>query len=103
MYALEGGEARRVYAAERASGFYALPNLADGNGYRCEAKPFPDVGGLDAYITPIDFSWTMVFTHEEELSIGPFFTRAEWSSRPTRGEERRARRNARRSRRGSRK
>lgn len=103
VYALERDEARRAYAAERVSSFYALPNLAEGTGYRCEAKQFPNIRWVDTYITPIDFSWTMVFTHEEEMGVGPFFTRGEWSSRPTRGEDRRARRSARRSRPGSRK
>lgn len=34
--------------------------------------------GVDAYISPRDLEWTMIYTHEDD-ALGPFFTTAEWA------------------------
>lgn len=34
--------------------------------------------GADLLVTPLDLSWTMAFTHEETLEIGPYFSRRDW-------------------------
>jgi Domain of unknown function (DUF4275) len=90
-YALYGDAAVEAYRSESAPRFFALPNLGTGNAYKCEAARLPDLRGSlrDVYIVAPDYSWTMVFTHEE---MGPYFTRKDWSSRPSRSEERRERR-----------
>jgi len=34
--------------------------------------------GADLLVAPPDLAWTMAFTHEESLDIGPYFSRRDW-------------------------
>lgn len=34
--------------------------------------------GADLLVAPPDLAWTMAFTHEESLGLGPYFSRREW-------------------------
>jgi hypothetical protein len=46
--------------------------------YRCRSLEPPHLGDRDELVTPLDFSWTMAFTHEQGW-IGPFFTAPAWA------------------------
>lgn len=46
--------------------------------YRCSSVEPPMLGSRDELIVPLDFSWTMAFTHEQGW-LGPFFTTPEWA------------------------
>lgn len=37
---------------------------------------------VDIYIWPENRDWTMVFTHESSLGLGPYFSRREWVNPP---------------------
>jgi hypothetical protein len=39
--------------------------------------------GLDIYVWPEGFTWTMAFTHEDGW-LGPYFSRREWVTAPSR-------------------
>lgn len=33
----------------------------------------PELHGQDVAVVPLDFSWSMAFTHEESMGLGPYF------------------------------
>src|SRR5262245_5909482 len=77
--AKSGEEAIRLYRAEKAEKYLILPENK-GNAYLCDGMELPDVtsfGRDDYYVFPIDFKWTMVFTHEQP-ELGPYYVRASW-------------------------
>jgi hypothetical protein len=81
-YALEGDAARTAYRAQRCSELIVLPNEDTDYAARVRTSTPPDLEGeQDVYISPPDFSWTMVFTHEDGL-CGPYFCRTEWVDSP---------------------
>jgi hypothetical protein len=50
-------------------------------GYRCAAGKIPDLGPfatMEFILVAFDFSWTMVYTHEDFALCGPFFAEMEW-------------------------
>lgn len=51
-----------------------LPNLNEGEGFKCMSNKPINLSNksIDAYICPLDFSWTFVTTHENGL-CGPYF------------------------------
>jgi hypothetical protein len=53
--------------------------MNEWKGYKCQSSNLPQFyqAGIDVYVCPLDFKWTMVFTNEGER-CGPYFTRAEW-------------------------
>jgi hypothetical protein len=71
---LAGESALRAY--QRTKGRFYLFDEEECFGYLCKTPfPFrPDLSRFrtDVYLTGSDFSWTMVFTHEQP-EIGPFF------------------------------
>jgi len=83
VHALKGEDARQAYRQESCRAFYVLPHMDEGLGYKCQANMLPVLEGkyIDAYVCPLSFGWTMVYTHESEC--GPYFTRAEWAERQT--------------------
>ena len=83
VHSLKGEDARQAYRQESCRAFYVLPHMDEGPGYKCQAKTLPVIDGehIDAYICPLSFGWTMVYTHESEC--GPYFTRSEWAERQT--------------------
>jgi hypothetical protein len=77
---LRGYRAESAYSDAAAVSVILLSSNLAIPGYRCSSKPL--LGDIqqfitkerwlyDLYLFPPDFSWTMVFAHEEEL--GPFF------------------------------
>jgi len=72
--ACSGDEARSEYRRrERAQELLVLVGPAPHGGFACRSATLPWVEGkgLDVYVVPPNFSWTMVFTHEGY--IGPYF------------------------------
>ena len=56
---------------------------------RLSAERLPELRALsarclDVLVWPEDRSWTMAFTHEESLGLGPYFSRREWLAAPSR-------------------
>ena len=56
-----------------------IPQEDRNVAFSCKSDRHIDVSacGIDLYVVPHDFSWTIAFTHEQP-GIGPFFSRAEW-------------------------
>lgn len=44
------------------------------------ALPSLEVLTLDVLVWPTDLSWTVAFTHEASLGLGPYFARRDWVS-----------------------
>jgi hypothetical protein len=68
-----GQAALEAYAARAAR---ELLVYAEGAWlFDCYGEPSPDLGGLgrDLYLFPADLAWTMAFTHEQGLGLGPYF------------------------------
>jgi hypothetical protein len=77
----EGGlRAIELYAAEPSAELLVLLEGDHGRSLRLGACAPIDFSrcGLDLYVIPCSFDWTMVFTHEQP-SIGPFFCRRNWT------------------------
>ena len=58
-----------------------------GHSYGRGALPDYRAESYDVYVWAEDLAWTMAFTHEESLGLGPYFSRREWvvpSRRPKR-------------------
>jgi len=45
--------------------------------FRCEFTERPEFHDEDVIVTPPDYEWTMVFTHEQSWGYGPYFARRE--------------------------
>lgn len=45
--------------------------------FDCFGVPSPDFSdwGADLYVFPADLAWTMAFTHEQCMGLGPYFAR----------------------------
>jgi hypothetical protein len=81
VHALSGEEARAEYGRCKVRGGFAVfvgETMDDAFSCASETLPWLDRAGLDAYIVPADFAWTMVFTHEADW-CGPYFTTADWA------------------------
>ena len=77
VHCVDRTKALNEYQARIVDAFFVLPHLDDEPGYRCTTPSLPSLPGLDAYVVDQDFTWTMVFTHEDRC--GPYFTTEEWS------------------------
>jgi hypothetical protein len=75
----EGAIAINLYSRVIASDFFIIPEDDALPGLRCTADAPPDLSPLqlDLYVSPPDFIWTMVFTHEQPWH-GPYFAQREW-------------------------
>lgn len=75
----EGATALSLYSHIQVPDFFIVPEDDTVPGLRCTAEVPPDLSSLqlDLYISPPDFAWTMVFTHEQPWH-GPYFARREW-------------------------
>jgi hypothetical protein len=53
-----------------------------GTAYRCRCDRLPDLTQashfVDAFISPGDFSWTLLYGHEVDVFGGPDFSREDW-------------------------
>jgi hypothetical protein len=70
--ALEGDAAMAAYTARAAR---ELLVYIEGELFDCFGLPSPDLGdwGQDLYVFPASLAWTMVFTHEQDTGLGPYF------------------------------
>jgi hypothetical protein len=84
-YALNGASAESAYADEEAPTFYVLSAARSDEGFECASRHLPRLAALsqDLIVVPTTFAWTMVFTHETSMGLGPYFTRAEWREKET--------------------
>jgi Domain of unknown function (DUF4275) len=71
----ERAAAEDAYWQEYGGTIFVLGGSASV-AWRANVQELPDLSGLreDFYVCPEDFSWTMVFTHEDDF--GPYFTTA---------------------------
>jgi len=53
-----------------------------GTAYLCRSDRLPDLTQashfVDAFISPEDFSWTLLYGHEVDVFGGPEFSRVDW-------------------------
>ncbi len=77
--ALSGGRALRAYLEQAPAGYYVWVEGRRARVYRCEGGSLPDLSPLrqDVHVFPVTLSWTMSFTHEHDLGLGPYFARSE--------------------------
>jgi hypothetical protein len=58
-----------------------------GIAYRCHSGQLPDLTEashyVDVFISPPDFSWTLLYGHEVDVFGGPDFSCADWSVPPS--------------------
>ena len=55
-------------------------------GFRCKTSAVPGLDrfcNLDFVMVASDFSWTMVYTHEDFVLGGPYFMEGAWVGRPS--------------------
>jgi len=83
----KGARARALYhdIPWKDSVLYVVLEDANGIAWKCYPKRLPDfslelsnIGCIDLYVFPEDLSWTMAFTHEESIDMGPYFAMKEW-------------------------
>ena len=77
-----GIRAKELFKTQSSENYYVVPEDVDGLIYKCTSSEFPDFSELclDLYIFPDTIDWTMVFTHEENIGIGPFFALKDWQA-----------------------
>jgi hypothetical protein len=91
----QGAKAQFEYSLQSAETFMIVPFLGNTGGihsvnkpeprtaaYECRGDgPLPDLSafaGIDFFIVPSDFSWTMIHTHEDYALSGPYFICKDW-------------------------
>jgi hypothetical protein len=75
-----GGKAVELFGAESPPEWVVWPQASNAPMYRVSSGSHLALLSLadDVYVFPPDFSWTMAFTHEYRLGLGPYFARREW-------------------------
>lgn len=78
--ALNALRAVNAYQAEAPQPVIVCPESLALPAVLLRGTRLPDFShrGADLLVAPPDLSWTMAFTHEESLDIGPYFSRREW-------------------------
>jgi hypothetical protein len=81
--ALSGSKAVELYEGQPPTTFVVVPDEEFQQhlpAFRCRGGGWPNFRRfmIDVYVWPEDVGWTMVFTHEESIGIGPYFCRREW-------------------------
>lgn len=92
----EGSKADYAYSLEKCKGFLIVPFTSNVRGltisvvhrhlplegYRCSGSliPLGEFSNIEFCVCPDDYSWTMIYTHEDHDLGGPFYTRSEWIS-----------------------
>jgi len=53
-----------------------------GTAFRCQSRRLPDLTEsshyIDAFISPVDFAWTLLYGHETDVFGGPEFSYLDW-------------------------
>jgi hypothetical protein len=70
VHAVSGTKALDVYQRHPLKE-YILFNDDESWAFKCSGGSHPNLHE-DAYLVPLDFKWTMAFTHEQP-NIGPFY------------------------------
>ena len=80
-----GARALELYQHERPASFLVWPEAPTVPMYRCSGGTVPvfSTSAADVLVFPPDLSWTMAFTHELGLGLGPYFSRREWLGEPS--------------------
>ena len=87
-----GFRAEFEFEQEKCSHYFIVPFSADipllpvrvigrrQNAYECRGLlvPLGAFHSREFFISPLDFGWTMIHTHEDHAFGGPYFFRAEW-------------------------
>jgi hypothetical protein len=89
--AMNGPRASLAYAVEQSLDFIVCPESPDIPAVHLFDADLPDFRSMnkDMYVWPSDLAWTMAFTHEESIGMGPYFCRREWVVAGSRGRSRR--------------
>lgn len=75
---LRGGRAVMAYLEQHAQTVIVCPEEPSLPAVRLTHGRRPSFPGYDVYIWPEDLAWTMAFTHEESMGLGPYFSRRDW-------------------------
>jgi hypothetical protein len=87
-----GSKAENAYRSESCDHFVVVPFTSDVDGlplrvlgrslaaYDCRGPliHFSEFHNVEMFISPTDFRWTMVYTHEDYGLGGPYFHKREW-------------------------
>ena len=84
--ALNRERAAQAYATEKPIALIVCPESQRIPAVRLTGGRLPDfrAEGDDVYVWAEDLTWTMAFTHEESMGLGPYFCRQEWVVGPPR-------------------
>lgn len=79
-----GARAEELYRQQQPASFLLWPDDNTTPMYRCSGGtlPFFTSPALDVLVFATDLAWTMAFTHEVSLGLGPYFSRREWHGDP---------------------
>jgi Domain of unknown function (DUF4275) len=82
--ALNGLPAMEEYLRETPQEFFVIPEDELFNAFRIVGGMLPDLRPVmdDVVVWPANLDWTMAFTHEESIGLGPYFSRREWLAQP---------------------
>ena len=72
--------AMKRYEQQSAERFFVVPENENWPAYLCIGGELPDFRSLenDIHVWLEDLSWTMAFTHEAGIGLGPYFCLREW-------------------------
>jgi hypothetical protein len=78
--ALKHHRAVEAYLAQRSEDILVVPESERRQAVRIKGGNLPELRAIldDFLVWPTDLEWTMAFTHEESIGLGPYFTRREW-------------------------
>ena len=78
--ALNGHRAVEEYLAQQPHEFLVVPEDESCEAIQIAGGKLPDLRRVrdDIYVWPTDLEWTMAFTHEESIGLGPYFSRRKW-------------------------
>ncbi|HTM54925.1 MAG TPA: hypothetical protein VL175_12910 [Pirellulales bacterium] len=88
----QGAKAEHAYQEQACTHYLVVPFSSDVKGlpinfvgrsleaYECSGTlvSLRLFHSVEFFVCPVDFSWTMVYTHEDYGCGGPFFVRREW-------------------------
>jgi hypothetical protein len=78
---VKGERAKQEYFSMSDQSYYVVPGNDSLSAYLCSSDLMSDFAILptiDIYIFHVDLDWTMVFTHEQDMGLGPYFSRRCW-------------------------
>ncbi|QDV81896.1 hypothetical protein [Stieleria magnilauensis] len=87
-----GAKADNEYRMELSAAYLIVPFTSGVNGlpvhvlhrrlsaYECNGPlvDFSSFHDVELFVSPFDYEWTMVYTHEDHACGGPYFHRREW-------------------------